>query len=105
MSLDAIIKIGPLILFAGLVSMAFFYVRGRMASASGHAPGILRYLGAAALVGGIAYVAGTAVGIYGACSSPDSGNLCGLYGVFGLGPLFSGVAIFLYALSWARRAG
>jgi len=33
-----------------------------------------------------------------------AGNLCGLAGVFGTGPLLSGLAILVYAHVWARRS-
>jgi hypothetical protein len=47
----------------------------------------------AAVVG---YFIGTAVGISFACAAP-AGNLCGLYGVFIIGPLGSAFAILLTA--------
>lgn len=49
-------------------------------------------------------MAGTFLGIAVACSPADAGNLCGLMGVYGVGPLLSAAAIFLYARSWARNA-
>jgi hypothetical protein len=58
------------------------------------------YFGVALLVGIGAYIVGTAIGIYFACSSPTSGNLCGVYGALGVGPLLSGLALVLYGLSW-----
>jgi len=94
------ISIGPLVLVAALVAMIYFYAK---VPASHRSSSILRYLGVVLLVGVLAYFAGAAIGIYAACSSPSSGNLCGLYGVFGIGPLLSGVAIFVYALFWAKR--
>ena len=94
------ISIGPLVLLASLVAMIFLYAK---VPASDRTSSILGYLGAALIVGVLAYLAGAAIGIYAACSSSSSGNLCGLYGVFGIGPLLSGVAIFVYALFWRRE--
>jgi hypothetical protein len=94
---------GPVILLAASVAAIFFYIRIRRATTSGRSPSIMRYFGGALVVAALAYAAGTATGIYVACSSPDSGNLCGLYGVFGIGPLLAGIAIFVYALVQSRR--
>ncbi len=104
MSFDAIIKIGPIVLLAGLVAMIYFYVRYRDGSTSDHTSSAVRYFGIALLVGIFAYIAGAAMGIHAACSPPSVGNLCGLYGVFGVGPWLAGIAIFLYALVWTKKA-
>lgn len=47
-------------------------------------------------------IAGSAAGIWLACSSVDSSNLCGLVGIFGLGPLLAGVAIWSCAYILTR---
>lgn len=65
MSFDAIIKIGPIALLAGLVVMIYFYVTYREASTSA-----VRYFGIALLVGVLAYIGGAAIGIHAACSPP-----------------------------------
>jgi hypothetical protein len=96
-------SIGPLTLLTALVVMIYVYIRYRL-RAPERAPSVVRYVGVALLVGVLAYVAGAAVGIYAACSLPNPGNLCGLYGVFGIGPLLSGIAIVVYAGFWAKRA-
>jgi hypothetical protein len=43
----------------------------------------------------IAYLGGLFFGISAACSAPESGNLCGLFGFFVTGPLAASLAIFL----------
>lgn len=57
----------------------------------------LRYLLGSAAAGCVGYVAGTALGIVIACSTPRGGNLCGLMGLFGLGPLLMGIFTFASA--------
>ena len=95
---------GPLVLFAALVVMIYVYVRCRAHAPKG-ALSVAGYVGFALGVGVLAYAAGAAIGIYAACSSPNPGNLCGLYGVFGSGPLLSGIALLVYAGFWAKDAG
>jgi hypothetical protein len=104
MAFDAILKLGPMVLLAGSVAMIVLYFSSRKASLSNRTPSFAAYIGVALFVGILAYAAGTATGIYMACSSADPGNLCGLYGVFGVGPMLSGLALFIYALFWANRA-
>jgi len=63
-------------------------------------------LGLLALVlvaGFVASVAGTFAGIEVMCSSDDAGNLCGLWGVFGAGPLVAGIALWLFGPVCGRR--
>ncbi len=55
-------------------------------------------------VGALAFAAGAAAGIWMACSSEASGNLCGLVGIFGLGPLLAGLAISGCAYLMTRNA-
>jgi hypothetical protein len=63
------------------------HVRCRTRLPPEQVPSIARYFGVALLVAAGSYVAGLMIGIFGACRSDTSGNLCGLYGVFGIGPL------------------
>lgn len=65
---------------------------------------LLRYLLIACALGAAAYVAGAAAGIAVACYSDKAGNLCGLAGVLGVGPLASAVAMVFYAHVSTRRA-
>lgn len=100
MYFDALFKLGALVLLGGLLTTIYFYVSSRKVSPPEQAPSFVRYFGVAFLVGIFAYIVGTAAGIYFACSSPTSGNLCGVYGALGVGPLLSGLALVLYGLSW-----
>jgi hypothetical protein len=104
MYFDALFKIGAIALLGGLVATIYFYVSRRKASPPEQAPSFALYFGVAILVGIGAYIVGTAIGIYFACSSPTSGNLCGVYGSLGVGPLLSGLALFLYGLSWRSQS-
>ena len=102
--LNQVISVGPIVLGLGLllagVSIAIHLLApGRRVGAS--LPGfILRTLA----VGIATFIAGAAVGIAVFCSSASSGNLCGLGGIFGIGPLLSGVCVGWYALAWLRRS-
>jgi hypothetical protein len=49
------------------------------------------------VVGVAALFVGTALGIAVFCSSEKMGNLCGLGGVFGLGPLLAGISLVIHA--------
>src|SRR5918995_6715270 len=100
MYFDELFKLGAVTLLGGLLATIYFYVRCRKMSPPGRAPSFALYFGVAILVGVAAYIVGTAIGSYFACSSPTSGNLCGVYGALGVGPLLSGLALFLYGLSW-----
>ncbi len=100
MLFDVLSKLGGITLLAGLLATPCFYVSSGKASLPGQAPSFVRYFGVAMVVGIGAYIVGTYIGICLACSSPASGNLCGLYGVFGAGPLLSGLALLLHGLSW-----
>ncbi len=51
-------------------------------------------------IGFVSFVAGTALGIAVFCSTASAGNLCGLGGVFGVGPLLCGLCIGGYAWRW-----
>jgi hypothetical protein len=52
----------------------------------------------------ISYFLGIGIGVEVACSSASSGNLCGLFGYFVLGPLFSSLSIILVAKFWSTYA-
>lgn len=102
--LDAIMLIGPTALLAALISVPLYYLSYRYAAEPKQQPSVVRYLLTAVGVGTMAYVVGAIAGIAAACAPVNAGNLCGLAGVFGVGPLFSAVAIFIYARSWAQQA-
>ena len=68
----------------------------------GQGSSVLRYILMVFAIGIAGYVAGTALGIAAFCSSERSGNLCGLGGVFGAGPLLAGICIGVYGFFWLR---
>ncbi|MGH7532383.1 MAG: hypothetical protein ACREL4_03730 [Gemmatimonadales bacterium] len=94
----------PLLFLGALIAVPVFYVGYRKAPEPKQALSILRYIALTAVAGIAGYVVGTMAGIFAACSSEASGNLCGLIGVFGVGPLVSALAIFLTARHLTRAA-
>jgi hypothetical protein len=101
--LNPAISVGPVILGLGLLSAIvciaiYLFAPGPKAGAL-----LLRFVVVVLVVGIVAFVAGTAIGIAAFCSTADSGNLCGLGGVFGLGPLLSGLCVGVYAPFWLKR--
>jgi hypothetical protein len=65
---------------------------------------VVRYVLMTLVVGALAYLIGTIAGVWAACSSARAGNLCGLAGVLGVGPILSAIAVVIYAHFWARDA-
>lgn len=63
---------------------------------------LLRFVVLVLAIGIATFVAGTAIGIAAFFSTASSGNLCGLGGVFGVGPLLSGICIGGYAYFWLK---
>lgn len=86
--MNLLIQIGPGVFFLALVLAIVYAVFGRIPRNDE---------GNACLVGAAAFVAGAALGIAVFCASEDAGNLCGLGGIFGSGPLLAGVAIAICA--------
>ena len=103
-ALNTIISIGPLALLAALISVPVYYVIYRYAPEPKKEASLARYVFFSLSVAALAYVIGAAVGIAAGCSSASAGNLCGLVGVLGVGPLLAAVAVFLYAHSWSKNA-
>jgi hypothetical protein len=99
--LNVLITIGPIALLGALISAVAYYIAYHFAPEPKKNASVVRYVLMVFAAGGSAFVAGAAIGISVFCSSDKAGNLCGLGGVFGLGPLLSGAAIFLYARFWA----
>lgn len=99
-----LILVGPIALLAALLAVPVVYLASRPAPASAKCASFLRYLLRAAGAGAAGYLVGAAVGILVACSPEDAGNLCGLAGVFGAGPLLSALAIGIYCFRWAATA-
>jgi hypothetical protein len=105
--LNPVISIGPVVLVLGLLSALACLLFCSFAAEPRKDASRLRYVLVVLAIGVVAFVAGTALGIAAFCSDPSSGNLCGLGGVFGVGPLLSGLCMGGYAYSWlwgARNA-
>jgi len=96
--------IGPMALLLALLAVPAYYVSYRYAPEPKKQLSPGRYAGMSLLTGSGAFIIGTILGIWLACSSADAGNLCGLSGVFGVGPLLSAVAILYYVHAWRRDA-
>jgi len=62
------------------------------------------FIGVLLLLALITYWLGVGIGINIACSSASASNLCGLWGVFVLGPLLSSLAVGLLAQVWSSNA-
>lgn len=104
-ALNLMIRIGPVALLAGLlVSVAvaaFGFARGD----ADRLKWLGRYLLGMLLAGVIALFVGAGLGIAVFCSSAKAGNLCGLGGLFGTGPLLAGIALAVHAWRRMPRAG
>ncbi len=104
----ALLHVGWQAALTGIVAtLLLYFIYPRTAGAESGLT-FWRYLGASLVAAGIGYGAGAAIGIVVACSTPKGGNLCGLMGIFGLGPLLAGIAMFGYAcyqIAADRKAG
>jgi hypothetical protein len=96
--------VGPIALLAAVVLLAVFYMTYRRAPELKRPLSAVRYVALAFLAGAVAYVVGATIGIWAACSSANPGNLCGLTGVFGVGPVLAAVAIAAYGYLSTRNA-
>lgn len=94
----------PLLFLGALIAVPIFYAGYRSAPEPKLALSIFRYIALIAAAAVAGYVGGTMAGIFAACSSASSGNLCGLIGVFGVGPIVSALAIFFTARFLTRQA-
>jgi hypothetical protein len=103
MAFESLLVLAGAVLSTGALATIYFYVRLRRGDWSKVAPSFLRYFSIAALLGFVAYMAGSAIGIAGGCSSSKPGNLCGIWGALGVGPLISGIALWAYGPWWLRR--
>ena len=102
--MSTVLSIAPIALLAALLAVPIYYVIYRYVPDPKREVSAVRYALVALAVGAVAYVIGTIVGIGVACSSANAGNLCGLVGVFGVGPLLAAAAILVYAHFWANNA-
>jgi drug/metabolite transporter (DMT)-like permease len=95
---------GLLALLIGLLSLPVYYIVYRRAPEPKQERSLAIYLIAAFGIGLMGFVTGMALGIAAACFTENAGNLCGLAGVFGTGPLLAAIAMIAYAHLWARSA-
>ena len=95
-------KVGPPTLLMALISLPFFYKRGRSVAQAETRPSLAKFCFVVFVCGGLAFAAGTALGISLACGAQTAANLCGLAGFLGLGPLFCGLVMMLTAWLYTR---
>ena len=95
---------GPPVFGIALLLLPLFYLSWRFAKEPKKPLSLLKYLLLSLGVGVLAFWTGMAAGIWMACSVANPGNLCGLVGVFGSGPLLAGLAICLCAHHLTRNA-
>ncbi len=104
MLFEVLLILAAVVLLTGSPSVIYCYIRMRRESdIDAGVPSLLRYFALAAVVGFVAYMAGSAIGIAAGCSVHNAGNLCGIWGALGLGPLLAGVALWGYGPWWRRR--
>ena len=104
MSFEALFILGAVALLVGLMTLVFCFVFIRRATPAVRAPSLARYFGFAGLYGLVAYLAGAMLGIKMGCGAPDAGNLCGIWGALGAGPLLAGIVLGVYGLWWWTRS-
>jgi len=102
--LNLLIKIGPMVLLLGLIASIVLAVFGLARREDDKARWLVRYVLGSVVIGIVALFAGTALGIAVFCSSEKMGNLCGLGGVFGSGPLLAGISLAIHAYRRVRGA-
>jgi hypothetical protein len=89
----AVMTLGPPVFGLALILLPVFYLSWRSAPDPKKSLSLQRYLLLSLGAGVLAFMAGMAAGIFIFCSVEKAGNLCGLVGVFGLGPLLSGIVV------------
>jgi hypothetical protein len=92
----ALLEIGWIAALAGIAATIALYFLFPMAPGAERRP-FWRYLGLAFIAGFVGYAVGATIGIAIACSTPKGGNLCGLMGIFGVGPLLADISMFTHA--------
>lgn len=100
--LNPVVSAGPIVFVIGVVFALACLVIHSLGAAPKKDISRLRYVLNVLATGVAAFVAGSVLGIAAFCADASSGNLCGLGGVFGVGPLFSGLCISGYAYFWLR---
>jgi hypothetical protein len=99
-SFEALAILGALALVTGAVSCLAYYLRRFQQPR----PSAVRYFASAVVAAVVAHVAGAFSGIAVMCSSADAGNLCGIWGALGTGPLLAGLVLWTFGPVY-RRAG
>lgn len=102
--LQSLLLIGPAMALAGVAALVIYYFVFRLAPEPKGRPSIPLYVVCGLVLGFIGLITGAALGIGVACFILAAGNLCGLFGIFGLGPLLAGVTMIVFAHLWARNA-
>jgi hypothetical protein len=100
--LNHVISVGPVVLgllVAGVCIAIHLLAPGPKVGAS-----LLGFVLRALAVAAATFIAGSVIGVAVFCSSASSGNLCGLGGIFGIGPLLAGICVGWYALAWLKRS-
>jgi len=92
---NLLIKIGPVTLLLGLIMSIALAVFGVTRQHDDRPRWLGRYVLMSVVIGFAALFIGAALGIAVFCSSEKMGNLCGLGGVFGSGPLLAGIALVI----------
>jgi len=99
-----VMRLGPIAFLLRLACLPFFYTNHRSAPLPKKRLSVGQYVFTVFVVGLLAFVVGTATGVIAACGQENAGNLCGLGGFLGTGPLFSALAMMLAAYIVTRRA-
>jgi hypothetical protein len=102
-----LIYVGPIVLVTSAITLPIFYLLYSRANEPKAPLSLPRYVLSAVVLGLVAFVIGTILGIAAACLPADAGNLCGLVRIFGLGPLIAGLVLlaFGYLRTQAARTG
>lgn len=100
----AVMTAGPPVFGLALILLPVFYLSWRAAPQPKKSLSLLVFLLLSLGAGVLAFWLGMAAGIFIACTVEKPGNLCGLVGVFGLGPLLSGIVIAGVAHRLSRNA-
>ena len=100
----AMIQVGPIAFLIALLALPIYYILHVRAPQPKQTISLATYLLVSFAIGIASFALGTMLGIAVACMPDDAGNLCGLAGIFGAGPLTSAVALVAYAHLKTRAA-
>lgn len=98
------IQIGPLALLVAVITTPLLYWRYARAPEPKAALPLTTFMLTALVIAIAAFIVGTMAGVALACAPDDAGNLCGLAGLFGTGPLLSALAVIAFAYMRTRNA-